>query len=125
MKGLMMTNSMPWMLVITWSFFFGFVNTHQRHLAHSKGSSRKYHLLFQISVVLGSIIGLSLLVYYFLNVAWYWSTILVVVGYLLAGVVFGVLDDIIGEVGINMLSFVGWPIFAEWTYLTINGMVKY
>jgi predicted MFS family arabinose efflux permease len=119
-----MYNSMPWTLLISWSFFFGFVNSHQRHLEHIQSATKNHQLLFQISAILGSIIGSFLFCYYFVNTPWYWSAILLMVGYLLAGIMFSIFDHIIGELGVNIISFVGWPVFAEWTYLIINGMEK-
>ncbi len=67
-----MANSMPLSLIIAWVVFFGFVNTHQRHTMRFRGESQGYLLALQASVLLGSLVGLGLLGYYFTQVAWYW-----------------------------------------------------
>ena len=66
-----MGNSLPISLIAAWVIFFGFVNTHQRHAMNFRGASQGYHHALQASVLLGSLVGLGLLVYYFMQVAWY------------------------------------------------------
>ena len=88
-----MFSSLPISLIISWILFFGFLNTHQRHAAHFKGASKGYHIALQISVILGSLVGLGLLVYYFLQITWYWPIVLFVIGSLISGLFFGLLDN--------------------------------
>ena len=115
-----MGNSMPLSLIVAWVVFFGFVNTHQRHAMHFRGESQGYLLALQASVLLGTLAGLGLLIYYFMQVAWYWPIVLFAVGSLVGGLLFGVLDVKIGQLAMSMLAFVGWPASAVWASLIIH-----
>jgi hypothetical protein len=120
-SGAFMGNSMPLSLVAAWVIFFGFVNTHQRHAMHFRGESQGYLLALQASVLLGRLVGLGLLGYYFMQVAWYWPIALFAVGSLVGGLLFGVLDVKIGQLGMSGLTFIGWPASAVWVFLIIHG----
>jgi hypothetical protein len=117
-----MANSMPLSLIIAWVVLFGFVNTHQRHAMHFRGESQGYLFALQASVLLGSLVGLGLLGYYFMQVAWYWPIALFAIGSLTGGLLFGVLDVKIGQLGMSMLAFIGWPASAVWAFLIIHGL---
>ena len=80
-----MGNSMPLSLVASWVVFLGFVNTHQRHARHFRGESQGYLRALQASVLLGSLVGLGLLGYYFTQVAWYMPIALFAIGSLVGG----------------------------------------
>ncbi len=67
-----MAESIPISLIIAWIIFFGFLNTHQRHAKDFRGSSQNYLLTLNASVLLGRLVTIGLLVYYFMQVAWYW-----------------------------------------------------
>jgi len=75
-----MTDSLPLSLIMSWVVFFGFVNTHQRHAHSFQGASQGYFLALQASVIIGSLVGLGLLCYYFMQVVWYWPIVLFLVG---------------------------------------------
>jgi len=64
-----MSRSMPWSLLLAWAALSGFVNTHQRHAQHFKGSSKTLQFALDSSTVFGTLIGLGLLIYYFTQVA--------------------------------------------------------
>lgn len=117
-----MNSSMPIPLIISWVFFFGFLNTHQRHAGHFQGASQGYLLALQASVILGCLVGLGLLVYYFIQVSWYWPLVLFIVGSLIGGIFFGFLDAKIGTFGMSLISFLGWPASAIWTLFIIRGL---
>jgi len=117
-----MDSSIPLSLIISWILFFGFVNTHQRHAMRFQGASQGYLLALQASVVLGSLVGLSLLIYYFIQVSWYWPLVLFVVGSLIGGLFFGFLDGKIGVLGMSFVSFIGWPASAIWAFFIIRGL---
>ena len=117
-----MANSMPLSLIIAWVVFFGFVTTHQRHAMRFRGASQGYLLALQASVLLGSLVGLGLLGYYFMQVAWYWPLVLFMVGSLVGGLLFGFLDGKIGQLGMSMFAFIGWPASAVWAFLIIRGL---
>ena len=113
---------MPLPLIISWLLFFGFLNTHQRHARHFQGASQGYLLALQTSVILGSLIGLGLLVYYLFQVSWYWPLLLFVVGSPIGGILFGFLDVKIGTLGMSLISFLGWPASAIWTFFIIRDL---
>lgn len=107
-----MNSSMPLPIIISWLLFFGFLNTHQRHAKRFQGASQRYLLALQASLILGSLVGLGLLVYYFIQVSWYWPLVLFVVGSLIGGLFFGFLDVKIGTLVMSLISFLGWPASA-------------
>jgi len=117
-----MAESMPLSLIIAWIVFFGFLNTHQRHATRFRGESQGYLLALQVSTLLGSLVGLALLVYYFMQVAWYWPIILFVIASLIAGFGFGLLDAKIGQLGMSLMAFIGWPVAAIWVYFIIRNL---
>jgi len=117
-----MDDSMSVSLVAAWVTFFGFVNTHQRHAKNFRGASQSFLLSLHISVALGSLIGLGLLVYYFMQVAWYFPFALFAIGSVVGGVLFGLLDALIGQFAISMLAFVGWPAGAAWVFQSIHSI---
>lgn len=117
-----MNSSLPISLIISWILFFGFVNTHQRHAEHFKGASQGYLLALYTSVILGRLVGLGLLIYYFIQVSWYWPIVLFLVGSLIGGLFFGFLDAKIGLLGMSLVSFIGWPASAIWAFLIIRSM---
>ncbi len=117
-----MPNSMPLSLIIAWIVFFGFLNTHQRHAMRFNGASQGYLLALQASVVLGCLVGLGLLGYYFMLVEWYWPLVLFLVGSLAGGLLFGFLDVKIGQLSMSMFAFIGWPASAFWAFLIIRGL---
>ena len=54
-SALIMPTSMPLVLIIAWVVFFGFINTHQRHVMNFRGASQGYLLALQASMLLGSL----------------------------------------------------------------------
>ena len=112
---------MPWSLILVWAMFFGFVNTHQRQLRDFRGT-QGFHLILLASFSLGCVIGLALLIFYFTRVAWYWPLLLFVVGSLVGGIVFGLLDAAIGTLTVSLIAFAGWPASAIWLFYIIRGL---
>jgi hypothetical protein len=117
-----MSSSLPLSLFVAWCIFFGFVNTHQRHSSRFGGSSRGFLAALNISGILGSLVGLGLLVYYFMQVAWYWPIALFVAGSLVGGLLFGFLDAKIGQLIMSLIGFAAWPAAAIWAFLIIRGI---
>lgn len=113
---------MPFDLMIAWTIFLGFVNTHQRQVMNFQGASRGYFLAIKVSMLCGFVVGIGLLGYYFMQVAWYWPLALFAVGSLAAGLLFGLLDMALGALGVSMIAFVGWPASAVWAGFIIHGI---
>ena len=78
--------------------------------------------MLQGSVLLGSLVGLGLLIYYFTRVEWYWPLILFASATVIGGLVFGFLDVKVGQFTISYLSFIGWPASAVWAFLIIRDL---
>ena len=117
-----MSASLPLSLFLAWCLFFGFLNTHQRHAANFKGASEGFHAALNLSVIVGSIAGLGLLIYYFTQVAWYWPIVLFISASLIAGLIFSVLDLKVGQPAMSLLGFVAWPAGAIWAFFVIKGL---
>ena len=141
-----MFDSLPLSLIVSWGFFFGFLKTHLHNASDFQGESQGCLLALQISVLIGSLVGLCLLGYYFMLVAWYWPIVLYIGGSLISGLIFSfilevmigkliirmfvfLLDfnppdppDEIGQLIIILLAFIGWPASAIWVFLIIRGI---
>lgn len=116
--------SLPITLIIAFTCMFGFVNTHQRHAKNFHGASQTYLLALNISVLLGSLVGLGLLIFYGYVTAWYWPFALFAIASLGGGLLFGLFDNLVGQLGMSMAAFIGWPACAVFTYLVVNGLTK-
>jgi hypothetical protein len=117
-----MPNAMPISLILAWAVFFGLVNTHQRHARRLLGTSAIYSSAVRFSSVFGSLAGAGLLIYYFMQVAWYWPLLLFVIGSSIGGLFFSWLDKTIGGPGVSFFAFFGWPITAALTFLLIRAL---
>lgn len=111
-----MSASLPLTLLAAFSLLVGFVNSQQRHIQGFRGSSPGVRQLLMLSTILGSICGAALLVFYFMQVAWYWPVLLFVAAAVVGGIVFGILDRVIGAAAVSMAGFIGWPAAAIWAY---------
>ena len=117
-----MSTSLPLQLIVAWVLLFGFINTHQRHASSFRGASQGYHFALQASVLVGTVAGFGLLIYYFIQVSWYWPLVLFAVGSLAGGLIFGVLDAKVGQLIMSTSAFIGWPVAAVWAYVAIRGI---
>lgn len=117
-----MSSSLPLSLLIAWVVLFGSINTHQRHAANFRGASAGFGLALQASTLLGLLVCLGLLVFYFLQVSWYWPLVLFAVGSILGGLAFGLLDSALGQPTMSILSFIAWPACAYWAYTIIRSI---
>lgn len=117
-----MPTSMPFDLILAWVVFFGLVNTHQRHAFNFQGGSQGYLLALHASLLIGSLVGIGLMGYYFSQVAWYWPVVLFAFGSLVAGILFGLLDAMTGRLAMSIFAFIGWPASAFWAFLIIQGL---
>ena len=113
---------MPLSLIASWVVFFGFVNTHQRHARHFRGESQGYLRALQASASwqLGRPWPLGLLLHagcvvYAHRIVCNWQ-----LGR--GGLLFGVLDVKISQLGMSMAAFIGWPASAVWAFFIIHGL---
>lgn len=114
--------SMPLSLAIAWVLFFGFLNTHQRYANSFIGESQNFLLALHTSVLLGTLVGLGLLVYYFIHVSWYWPFVLFFLSSFVGGILFGTLDAKINPLIISIAGFVAWPLAALWVFYVIRNL---
>lgn len=117
-------NEMPWLLILAWVGLFGFLNSHQRHIASFNGNSKGILAALNLSFMLGMLVALGLFVYYFLQVSWYWPIVLFLIGSIVGGILFGALDSLIGGLTTSMMAFVGWPICAFCFFYTVRGLAS-
>ncbi|MEY2666336.1 MAG: hypothetical protein RLZZ384_507 [Pseudomonadota bacterium] len=115
-----MGNSMPLLLIFAWALFFAFLNCHWRYARYFRGSSQVFYFILHISVILGSLVGLGLMGYYFVHVEWYWPFALFILGSFLSGIVLATIEMLIGQLFMSIISFVGWPISAIWLFIIIS-----
>ena len=114
--------SMPLSLLIAWGLFFGFINTHQRHASGFKGESQNYLSALHASVLIGTLVGLGLLIYYFINVAWYFPLVLFFLGSVIGGILFGILDAKINPLILSVSGFIAWPLAAIWGFYIVRNL---
>lgn len=117
-----MPPSFPLTLVVAWILLFGFVNTHQRHASRFRGSSPHFQLALLASTVLGTLVAIGLLVFYFTRVAWYLPLALFAVGSILGAALFGILDKTVGQLPLSLLGFIAWPASAVWAFYVIRAI---
>lgn len=113
-------DALPSSLIIAWSLFFGALNTHQRQLTRSSDATLGYQLALKASFSFGGLVGLGLLVYYFIQVAWFWPFVLFMIGGLASALFFSTLDVTIGTTGTSLISFICWPASAVWVFLIVS-----
>ena len=75
-----------------------------------------------ISVTLGVLVGLGLLIYYFMFAGLLWTIGLFLAASFVAGIVFAILDRAVGLLVMSLVSFLGWPLSAFWLYLAIRNL---
>lgn len=117
-----MPTSLPLTLLIAWVLFLGFLGTHAQHASRFGGESQGFLLALYLSVILGWLVGLGLLIYYYMQVAWYWPIALLICGTIVAGLLFAVLDGLFGRLTISFLAFIGWPATAAWAFFIVRGL---
>lgn len=114
--------SMPVSLLAAFVLFAGFVSSNQRHASNFHGTSAKFLQVLQASVVLGTFVGIGMLIFYFTKVSWYWPLILFAISAVLAGLLFGILDAVVGKLQLSFLALLGWPASAVWAIYTIASL---
>ena len=97
-------------IIVAWTLFFGFLNTHQRHASGFKGESQGYLLALNISGILGVVAGLAFLVFAFLRGSWYDPLLLFAVGSFAGAMLFGIAEGVVGSLTMSMAAFLGWPL---------------
>lgn len=105
-----MFNMVPVSLIIYFALFFGFANTHQRHISSYRGRSKGFLAFMNIFFLLSCVFGFGFLFFYGFKVVWYAPIILLVIGSIAGAISFAVLDAIIGELSVSMLAFLGVPV---------------
>lgn len=115
---------MPFTLFVSWTLFIGCVSSHQRHAADFGGASAVFHLVLLLSTMAGFATGLGLLIYYCTQSTWYWPLLLFLGSSIAAGLIFALLDALLGRLLVIMVSFICWPICAYWSYCVIASLAQ-
>lgn len=111
--------TMPVSLIVSFIVFFGFVNTHQRHIRAFQGSSQRFYIFLNIYFIASCLLGLGFLVYYGYCTSWYLPIILFFVSGIIGGIIFGILDGVVGSLQISVLGFIGVPISSYFMFTSI------
>lgn len=106
------------------TIMLGFAATHQRHFQNFNGSSKAFHSLLGLYGIVGYIGSIALLGYYIYAETWYIPIIVFLIAMLLAGLLFGLLDNIIGFFTTSMIGLIGFPVSAYLTFSEISKLIK-
>jgi len=134
-----MPNELPLNLLISWALFFAFFNVHMKHSSNFQGASQKMEVALMLSTLLGSLTFFGLLIYYFLNVSWYWPFVIFIFGGFVGVTVTKIFlsicnaiqevilndnedDPSIGFLALTFISFLGWPLSSYWVFTVIDGI---
>lgn len=117
-----MPTSLSLQLLFGWIMFLGCVTAQaayeRRILASHVDESARILKAIQISNGLALLIGLAVLVFYFLKVAWFWPIVLLIGGAVAGNVVRRLFSWGMGERRFCKYAF-AWPIFALWAAIQI------
>jgi hypothetical protein len=115
-KGRSLPTSLPITLVLAWASFFAFFLSqghHERELTTSHFlESPNLLKALGISTLLGMIVGVGILAFYFYKVSWYWPLLLAVGGSMIGAAAFGLLSGLVSSATISKGAFIGWPLSA-------------
>lgn len=114
-----MPSSLPFMLLAFWALFFAFVVCHQNYSEHVQG---KLGNALGFSTALAVLVGIALLIYYFVQVSWYWPLILLLGGMLLGIITFNILERMLGKPNMILVSFIGWPVMAFFVFSAMRDL---
>ncbi|MBA5865192.1 MAG: hypothetical protein GDA67_00680 [Nitrospira sp. CR1.3] len=113
--------ALSWPSIGFFCLFGIFVFYQQLHVKHFHGSSQSFALALNISGLLGSLTGLTYLVYYDWHVVW-WAPIVIFVIGILAAMLGVFVERIVGSMALSIGVFVGWPICAYFMFIYVpNG----
>jgi len=111
--------TMPIALIISFTIFFGFVNTHQRHINAFRGKSQAFFVFITLYFILSCILGLGFLIYYGYAVTWYLPIILFLISGIIGAILFGILDGILGPLTVSLIGFIGIPVCGYFMIATL------
>lgn len=114
-------HALSWPSIGFYSLFAIFVFYQQLHVKDFHGSSQGFALALNVSALLGTLTGLAYLVYYGWHVVW-WAPIVIFVIGILAALLGGFVERIVGSMALSMSAFVAWPICAYFMFIYVpNG----
>lgn len=116
-------STLPITLLIAFTLMFGFINTHQRHTKNFQGANLNHLFALQVSFISGLLAGIGLLIFYGFMTAWYWPLALLTIAVTAGSLLFGLLDDQIGQRGLSGASF-AWPLCALICYWAITELAR-
>lgn len=107
--------ALSWPSIGFFCLFGIFVFYQQLHIKHFHGSSQSFALALNISALLGTLTGLTYLIYYGWHVVW-WAPIVIFVIGILAAMLGFLIERIVGSIVLSTSAFVGWPICAYFMF---------
>lgn len=115
-----MGRAMTISLFSAYSLLAWFIYDQRRAIAGFNGSSQVYLAALNISVLVGTVVSLSLLVYIGISLSWYVPLLLFLWGIVAAASLSNVAERLLGRGLPELLGFLGWPLSALWTYSLIQ-----
>ena len=119
-----MPDQLPFGLFLGWAALFAFVCAQYHHEQMIKAlrvsATSRLLKMVEVSSLLSLVAGVGILIYYFIQVRWYWVVVLAVLGSMTGALCAGLLFGIIGEEKLSKRAFIGWPIAAAYTISAIS-----
>lgn len=84
----------------------------QLHLKNFRGESKIFEMLLGISGLAGMLINIIFLIYFGIVHSWLGVAVLFLGGALIAGVIGGLVEKMVGGLFLSLVAFIGWPICA-------------
>lgn len=109
-----MISSMPLPLIISFIAFFGCANTLERQIARGVAPT-----LLVVYFGVSCLLGLGFLIYFGYVTQWYSPLILLLIGAIIGGIIFAILDVILGRNPMILISYIGIPISAYFLFTLI------
>ena len=120
-----MPSQFPLQLMLAWVSFFCCGVGHFYHEQELRNNTSEPTMLLravEISQLLWLIVGVAILIYYFIVTHWYWSLVLAFGGSILGALAAGMLFSTVGEEWVSTRGFIAWPILATYAVLTIHNL---
>ena len=121
-----MFKSLPLDLILAWSVFVASClaqTYHERNIQRGVVyASVLAQRAVEISTGLAVLGGVSLIVYYFIMVAWYLPLAMMLSGVVIGGIGLGLVSNIINLNILSGFAFVTWPLSIAWAVQIIHGL---
>jgi hypothetical protein len=103
--------AISWPSIGYYCVFSIFVYYQKRHAQTFKGSSAVFGSVLTFFAIVGTLVGVSYLIYYGWTVSWWVPIVALLLG-ALAGAPAGMLENLVGALTFSLAGFVVWPLAA-------------